>query len=143
MKTLTQYITEAKKNFGKIDKNFYVITDPYYGHHINIVTQDEITNYINGANGDDEEWDIYEDFSPKDILYSTNQVKDAVNWVLKYKKINPKTFLDDLWDGNDDCDDPDDYVDNGIGWDYKLHDSDKFYWAVLTGNWRNEDILNW
>ena len=144
MRTLTQYIAEArkqpKKNFGRIDKRFYVIIDPYFNNNISIVTQDEISNYINGANGVDDEWDAYEDFSPKNVLYSTNEIKDAVNWVLKYKKINPKTFLDDLWDGNDDCDDPEDYVDNLLSTEYDLQDSDKFFWAVLTGKWDNGDI---
>lgn len=152
MKSLADFINESKKkltiqDFGDLTKKFYVVRDRYYNNELNIVRNLDLKFMIRGVldwqnKVEDSYWaDMYEDFVPQDILYSTNSIKDAVDWVLKEKKISKEDALETLSHDNETCKNPDSY-DDGYEFcmDHDLHDTDRFYWAVLNGYWGDNDV---
>lgn len=155
MKSLIDFINEARQKFdiadyGDLKKKYYVVKDAYNRGKLHIVKNIELKCMIRGAvdsaNGDKNSYfaEMYEHFEPSDIVYTTNDINDAVNWILKEKKIDPKEvleFVSNTTEKNSTCDDPDDYVPTfEMMYKYNVYDSDRFYWAILKGYWKDKDV---
>ena len=129
----------AREKLTIPNRCWYVFRDQYRFRQYKIECYSELAANMMYAHDD------YESFGPQDVLYATNNLKDAMLWVVsRFVEPGKEDKLNDLFTHSD-CIDEEDWVDELYGIiksDYRASFNFNTVYQVLTGDIKPIEFMN-